>query len=132
VIHILIVYSLPTDMFFSATIGVSIALVTLLLSPSVPSVYQAILSVPNIALENAMACRVYRAVKLGVIKNPQSTVFELSARSHIIDEWNRELSFKQPTLDQSPNVQVNVDIMRTTDAEIIQQETSKLYPYDRV
>ena len=131
-IHILIVYSLPTDVFFSATIGVSIALVTLLLSPSVPSVYQAILSVPNIALENAMACRVYRAVKLGVIKNPQYTVFELSTRSHIADEWNRELASKQPTLDRSPNVQINVDVMRTTDAEIIQQESSKSDAYDRV
>ena len=131
-IHILIVYSLPTDVFFSATIGVSIALVALLLSPSVPSVYQGILSVPNIALENAMACRVYRAVKLGVIKNPQYTVFELSARSHNTDEWNREFTFKQPTLDRSPNVQINVDVMRTTDVESIQRENSKSDAYDRV
>jgi hypothetical protein len=38
----------------------------------VPAVYHAMLTAPNIALESAMACRVFRGVKLGVI-NGDST-----------------------------------------------------------
>ena len=34
----------------------------------VPPVYQGMFTVPNVALESAMACRVFRGVRLGLIK----------------------------------------------------------------
>ena len=37
----------------------------LLLSPSVRPLYRAVLSTPNAALMNAMACRVFRTIKFG-------------------------------------------------------------------
>ena len=40
----------------------------MVLDSMAPSVYRAFLSVPNIALESSMACRVYRAVYLGTIR----------------------------------------------------------------
>lgn len=39
-----------------------------ILTPSVPPVLRAMFSIPNVALQNAMACRVYRQLKLGLIR----------------------------------------------------------------
>jgi hypothetical protein len=75
------------------------------------------LSVPNIALENAMACRVYRAVKLGFIKDPDSTLFGSVNQSYSArEESGLELAFKRPTVASS-NMQISVDITKTTDTE---------------
>jgi hypothetical protein len=92
----------------------------MLLAPGIPGVFHSMLSVPNLCLENAMACRVYRAVKLGFIKNPQITHLGISLRSTTVpdDESGHELVFKTPTLDKSRNMQVHVDITRTTDMEL--------------
>lgn len=41
----------------------------IILTPSVPPVYRAIIAIPNAAVFNVMACKVYRMVKLGAIKD---------------------------------------------------------------
>jgi hypothetical protein len=107
-------------LFFSATIGLNIVTCVILLAPNIAPVYQAMLLVPNIALENAMACRVYRAVKLGFIKNPQNTsLFGSTVRSYRTpDDSGHELAFKRPTLDESRNVRVTLEIAGTADSEI--------------
>lgn len=44
-----------------------------ILTPSVPPIIRAMFSIPNIALQNTMACRVYRLLKLGRISDdPES------------------------------------------------------------
>lgn len=43
----------------------NISTVTLKLIPSVPPIYRAMFAAPNFALENSMACRVYRNLKFG-------------------------------------------------------------------
>ena len=40
-----------------------------ILSSSVPPVIRAVFTVPNVMVQNSMACRVYRFLKLGVISN---------------------------------------------------------------
>jgi hypothetical protein len=111
--------------FFSATIGLSIVFAVMLIAPEVPAVYHSMLSVPNLALANAMACRVFRAVKLGFIKNHQSTHDGVAARSSSApDGSGNELAFKRPTLHESRNLQVNVDITRTTDMKIHDDQIS--------
>jgi len=55
--------------YYLATAGMNIAAMAVILSPSVPPVLRATLVVPNIALSNVMACRVFRHVKLGLIKD---------------------------------------------------------------
>src|ERR1700691_5233658 len=101
-------------MFFSATIGLSIVFVVVVLSPDIPVVYHAMLCIPNLALENAMACRVHRAVKLGLIKNPQSTHFGITIRSHsAADKMALEFAFKRDTLDESRSMPVNVNFTTT-------------------
>ncbi len=46
-----------------------------ILAPSVPPVLRAMFSIPNIALQNAMACRVFRLLKLGLITDAGPTLF---------------------------------------------------------
>jgi hypothetical protein len=51
-----------------ATVGLNIVTMALLLTPAKLSpVVHAMFSVPNLALENAMACRVFRKLKLGLM-----------------------------------------------------------------
>jgi hypothetical protein len=105
--------------FFSATIGLNIVFAIMLISPSVPVLYRPILSIPNLALENAMACRVYRAVKLGLIKNFSGTQFEISTLSSgTRDNTGNEFTLKNRNLNGPTNLQVNVDIATTTDSNI--------------
>ena len=40
-----------------------------ILTPSVPPIIRAMFTVPNVMLTNAMACRVFRLLKLGVISD---------------------------------------------------------------
>jgi hypothetical protein len=76
------------------------------------------LSVPNIGLENAMACRVYRAVKLGFIKDPDSTLFGSINQSYSAaqEQSGLELAFKRPTVASS-NLDVGIDISTATTTE---------------
>ena len=91
----------------------------MLLMSNLPVFYHWMFSVPNLALENAMACRVYRAVKLGVIKNHQSANYGITVTYPSAPEASsHELAFKQPTLDESHNVNIVVDITQMTDTDM--------------
>ena len=61
----------------SVTIGVAIISVALILSPSVPGELHPILGSGYFALASAMACRVFRAVLLGTIQDPQMNTAKL-------------------------------------------------------
>ena len=92
----------------------------MLIAPGIPAVYHSMLSVPNLALANAMACRVFRAVKLGFIKSFQSTHYDSrnTGRSNAPDATRNETTFKRSTLHEAHNLQVNVVISKTTDIEL--------------
>lgn len=55
----------------SATVGIAIASSVTMLLPSIPAEWGYILTLPNIALSNVMACHVYRAIKLGTFENSE-------------------------------------------------------------
>jgi hypothetical protein len=91
--------------FFSATIGLNIVFAIMLISPSIPVLYRPILSIPNLTLKNAMACRVYRAVKLGLVKNFSGTQFEISTLSSgTRDNTGNEFTLKNSNLNGSTNL----------------------------
>jgi hypothetical protein len=101
------------NIFFSATIGLSIVTSIMILAPGVPTMYRALLFVPNVALANSMACCVYRAIKLGSVENAQSMG---SIRPHAaLDETGHEFALKRSTINNPRGIQVKVDITRTTD-----------------
>ena len=59
------------------TIGVAIIATALILSPNIPPELHFILSTANLTLACAMACRVFRAVVLGTIKDTQMNTVAL-------------------------------------------------------
>ncbi|TCD65198.1 hypothetical protein EIP91_002984 [Steccherinum ochraceum] len=61
------------QIYYIATVGINIAAATIILIPSVPPVYRAMFSPPNVTIQNAMACRVYRQLKIGLIKDLSMT-----------------------------------------------------------
>jgi len=58
------------QMYYLTTVSMNIVAMIAVLSPSFPQVYKAMLLIPNVAIQNAMACRVYRQLKLGFITTP--------------------------------------------------------------
>jgi hypothetical protein len=116
-------------------ITVNIALLFMIYS-DVPAVYHAMLSAPNIALESAMACRVFRAVKLGTINHDgtaKSTTLASTrpSRPKIPGSTNEypldSRSLKNPS--QGPIV---VEVMKTTDSkefkESLKPQLDSKYP----
>lgn len=59
----------------------NIVAMVLILTPSVPPVLRAMFAIPNAALQNAMASRVYRQLKLGLIKEDDSTLVRSTSTS---------------------------------------------------
>jgi hypothetical protein len=57
---------------------VAIVAIALILSPSIPGELHALLGSAYFALASAMACRVFRAVMLGIIKDPQACSARIS------------------------------------------------------
>jgi len=58
---------------------VAIASTVLMLSPGIPGQIKPILGSTYFSLSSAMACRVFRAVLLGHIKDPQVTVAKITS-----------------------------------------------------
>lgn len=91
----------------------------MILAPGIPAGYHNLFSAPNIVLASVMACRVYRAVKLGLLWNPQrsyTTGFDISVSARA--QSGHELVFRQPPLGESRNTQVNLPTTATTDVKI--------------
>jgi hypothetical protein len=57
----------------------AIASITLIFSTSIPEEFHALLSSTYFALASAMACRVFRAVLLGITKDPRVNTFGISS-----------------------------------------------------
>jgi len=68
------------QLYYSATIGLNIVAVVMLFAP-VPALFHAMFSIPNIALESAMATRVFRSIRLGTIDDAATTLNAKSATS---------------------------------------------------
>ncbi|KAH8079443.1 hypothetical protein BXZ70DRAFT_961006 [Cristinia sonorae] len=61
------------QMYYLLTVGFNICTVALVFITSIPPAYSTFMILPNIALQNAMASRVYRNLKLGYISNTATT-----------------------------------------------------------
>jgi hypothetical protein len=74
----------------------------MLLVPGVPVISRMMLAMPSHALANTMACRVYRAVKLGFIEDPISTwPLETLQFNSAPSQPGHEPSFERPTFGES-------------------------------
>lgn len=59
------------QIYFLSTVGIYILTVMMLYIKGIPPAYSAMLGNPNVAIMNAMACRMYRNTKLGLYKFPE-------------------------------------------------------------
>lgn len=59
----------------------------MILTPSVPPVYRAMFTIPSVAIENAMACKVFRDIRFGRIE-PNGTTFR-STRGGVSSTFDR-------------------------------------------
>ncbi|KAL4248881.1 hypothetical protein ABKN59_003998 [Abortiporus biennis] len=57
---------------YFVAIATNILAIVIMLIPSIPNTYKEVPQVVNMALQNAIACRVYRELKLGIITDPMS------------------------------------------------------------
>lgn len=74
----------------------------MLLVPGVPAISRMMLAAPSHVLANAMACRVYRAIKLGFIEDPISTwPLKTIQFNSAPSQPGREPSFERLTFGES-------------------------------
>jgi hypothetical protein len=116
------------------TIGVAIASTALMASPGIPGTMKPILGSTYFALASAMACRVYRAILLGHIREPQlnntrfSSVFRVATNNnhhrHLHSYGNYEengsdsLIIPRPVRSLlSPDLKINVAVEKSTKVE---------------
>ncbi|KAI0783223.1 hypothetical protein C8Q75DRAFT_726425 [Abortiporus biennis] len=59
------IFTSDAQLFYLASIIINIFSIIIMFTGAVPTVYRFTVEVPNVALQNAMACRVYRHLKLG-------------------------------------------------------------------
>jgi hypothetical protein len=103
------------QLYFFATIGTSIVVAATALSPSVPPFYRAMVSIPNVALENAMACRVFRAVGLGFIRDDVGSVQVSTGTGTGRARFDgNDIALKDTAFRMTRPVKINVDIAKTT------------------
>jgi len=112
------------QLYFFTTVGFTITQCILVFAPNVPPLYQTMLSVPGIALENVVACFIFRSIRLDFIKDPQTTSVFITTRPlsrlHFVSE--NETRSQNVSLGDSRNLQVNVEMTKTTDIEAGLQE----------
>jgi hypothetical protein len=102
-----------TYKYIRATIGVGIAATALILAPDVPTDLHPILGAAYFALSSAMACRVFRAVLLGNIREQSLNTAVIT--SVIRTRGNNEAKDTSGGLSQL-KINVAVEMDRRTDS----------------
>jgi hypothetical protein len=104
----------------SVTVGLNILVVVLVFIDGVPPVLRAMLTVPNLALENIMACRVFRMLKFAA--QPHDSGMGSSGRSlpsaariALPRREDMEHGLGLSVLRNTPNVDVAVNVSRHID-----------------
>jgi hypothetical protein len=101
----------------SVTIGVAITSPALIFSSAIPGVLKPVLAPVSMALSNAMACRVYRAFLLGVLKDPQIDTATVLSFDHAADIRDDD-TLVHDTLSNRPSKSaMNADVETDPGAE---------------
>lgn len=86
----------------------------LVFSPNIPGIFKGMFSVPTLALPSIMACRVFRAVKLGGITELGINSSSRTPISRVHFTNTCEIPLQVGTFDASRN---NMEITTTTDVK---------------
>ncbi|KZV87146.1 hypothetical protein EXIGLDRAFT_680208 [Exidia glandulosa HHB12029] len=108
------------QLYYIATVGLNIITVVMVLSPSVPAVFHAMFTIPNVALENAMACHVFRNLRFSA--DPGKTTHSTNTGSiseavrsnrHDLEHAGHALSVVRPAVQ----VEVRTDLHQDFDRD---------------
>ena len=119
--------------------GFNILTSVALLSSTVPSMFRAMPSAPNVTLQNAMACRVYRLLKLGKPEDDVSIYFNsrgprpslLFAPSSMASNGNTQISGAAGRFLPFPHQASDSRILGSDIGETQIEESSSKYRADR-
>jgi hypothetical protein len=105
------------NLYHSVTIGVAITSTALLLAPSIPREIKPLLGRTYFALASAMACRVFRALILGIIKDPHANA--AVTRPADINHQNRADNSTTSKRDKTclSSLVINVEVEMDTRAD---------------
>ena len=95
-------------MSLRVTVGGNFATLAVLLNSRIPVIIRATSPIPNIALQNAMACRVFRHLKLGYIKRSPER-FCSSVSNSITPDVTQSLDFMSPSGLIASNISGSTD-----------------------
>ncbi|KAH8078389.1 hypothetical protein BXZ70DRAFT_659522 [Cristinia sonorae] len=96
------------QLYYLATVGLNLVAAVVILTASVPPILRAMFSIPNLALQNAMACRVYRQLKIGLIREQPNPVVLTSRVSNTLHFSRSVMSTKQR--EQQSQVQSHISL----------------------
>ncbi|TFK50407.1 hypothetical protein OE88DRAFT_1660773 [Heliocybe sulcata] len=121
--------------YYLATVGLNILTIIMILTPSVPAVFHAMFTVPNVALENAMACRVFRELKLGLLRGPEDSLdhsqggvmIAMSRRPHTAASGQVESDYVNTS---QPGAGLSIKIDREVTQRAESGLSSKAVPFD--
>jgi len=77
------------QIYYLISVCVNIAATVMMMNPSVLPLYHAVLTTPNAALMNAMACRVFRAIKFGDFLEDTTGSLPFSTRPSFLSSPSR-------------------------------------------
>ncbi|KAH8103809.1 hypothetical protein BXZ70DRAFT_1051449 [Cristinia sonorae] len=111
------------QLYYLVTVGMNILTLALILSPPVPPVIRAMFTIPDIALQNAMTCRVHRLLKLGLLREdgdstvPSRTPPGMTSSQRFNNSTMRSGALDAMELSARPQkpVVVNVEVDRERD-----------------
>ncbi|KAI0795012.1 hypothetical protein C8Q75DRAFT_522010 [Abortiporus biennis] len=116
--------------YYAVTLILNIGTMVVSLDHTIPPVTRSILVAPNIVLMNAMACRLYRNLKIGLVKDPFTTPsisstsvpggsapIQFGAKSSRGNEIDITLSTDSYPLSSHTNSQKTINVDITTEVE---------------
>jgi len=98
------------QLYYMVTVGMNLVAAVVILTPSVPPVLRAMFSIPNVALQNAMACRVYRQLKIGLIKEQTSPVVFTSRVSGTVQISRTAVTTKRSDRATVPQTESHISL----------------------
>ncbi|KAL4244479.1 hypothetical protein ABKN59_009354 [Abortiporus biennis] len=103
------------QVYYLATASVNIFTMAFGLAPSTSPVYRAIIPVVNIGVQNAMACMVFRQIKLGILEGSETIMLSTQLRTEVSEssESTGTRSFLKFRTYNPPNRTVTVTVAPT-------------------
>jgi len=90
------------QVYYLSTVGMNLLTLIMVLTPSAPPVYRAMFTIPNNALQNVMACKVFRQLRLGILTTTNEPGTQHSGVTSVPLSW-RPMRTPNATFERPPD-----------------------------